>query len=307
MSWDPRSPAARGRQDGRGHRRQRRHRLLHERAARRAGAHVILACRSPGARRGRDLRDPPASAGRERRGHAARCRRPALGRRRRDCAARAGAARRARAQRRNRAPSADSGRRMRMATSSCSPRTCSATSGSRRRRCRCSSGPPAPAIVSLGSMATRLARLPLDDLQLDRSYTCWNATPSPRSRRRCSASSWTGGCARRAARVASIVVHPGLLDLGPHARDPRREPAVAAERFADNLQAAWTQGRTTAPGRPCAHPSTRMRGWPYYGPRGLTKGVPVLARATRTTRSTRVGARLWPLLEEYSGQTFDLG
>ncbi|MEO7017300.1 MAG: SDR family NAD(P)-dependent oxidoreductase [Leifsonia sp.] len=162
-------------------------------------------------------------------------------------------------------------------------------------------------IVSLGSMATRLARFPLDDLHLTDSYSSWNAYA--RSKIALQAFGFELDKRMRAAGtpVSSIVVHPGYSTSGrtPGIRGVNQPSRLT--RFADNLQAAWTQGKdqgawstVRASLDPDAH------GGQYYGPHRLTKGAPVLTRATRTTRSARVGARLWPLLEEYSGQSFDL-
>ena len=166
---------------------------------------------------------------------------------------------------------------------------------------------PGSRVVVLGSLASRLARFPLDDLQLESSYNGWTAYA--RSKIAAQAFGFELDRRLRAAGldVAGVVVHPGYSTSG-------RTPGIRginqpshATRFADNLQAAWSQGKDLG-----AHAIVRavldpeVRGGDYLGPRFLVKGEPATARPTRTSRSPQVGARLWSLLEEYSDQRFDV-
>lgn len=162
-------------------------------------------------------------------------------------------------------------------------------------------------IVSLGSLATRLARLDPDDLQLERSYTAWRAY----ARSKIAAQVFGFELERRlraaGSGVTSIVVHPGYSTSG-------RTPGVhgvnrpsTAKRFADNLQAAWTQGKhrgAWAPVRAVLDPG--LSGEDYLGPVCHTKGVPARVRPTRASWSPRTGALLLPLLEEAAGATVPL-
>jgi NAD(P)-dependent dehydrogenase (short-subunit alcohol dehydrogenase family) len=163
-------------------------------------------------------------------------------------------------------------------------------------------------VVSLGSLATLLARFPLDDLQQERSYSSWNAY----ARSKIAVQSFGFELDRRlraaGSDVLSLVAHPGYSTSG-------RTPGIKgvnqpshAKRFADNLQAAWTQGKNHgawAAVRAGIDPDAQ--GGQFYAPRFVTKGEPVVAWAAPVTRSRRVGSRLWSLLEEYSGQRFDVG
>lgn len=166
---------------------------------------------------------------------------------------------------------------------------------------------PGARIVTLGSLASRLGSLRIGDLQLERSYTSWRAY----SRSKIAAQVFGFELERRlraaGTGISSIVVHPGYSTSG-------RTPGVRgvnqpsrAKRFADNLQAAWTQGKdhgAWVPVRAVLDPE--ITGDDHLGPVGLTKGVPALTHATRSSRSARTGARLWPLLEAASGQPFPL-
>lgn len=162
-------------------------------------------------------------------------------------------------------------------------------------------------VVTLGSLATRLGSLRLDDLQLERSYTSWRAYSGSKIAAQVFGFELDRRLRAAGSRVTSLVVHPGYSTSG-------RTPGVRgvnqpgrAKRFADNLQAAWTQGKdhgAWVPVRAVLDPT--VTGSDYLGPAGLTKGVPVNGRATRSSRSPRTGARLWPLLEAASDQEFPL-
>ena len=160
-------------------------------------------------------------------------------------------------------------------------------------------------IVSLGSLASRLGSLRLDDLQLERSYTSWRAYSGSKIAVQVFGFELERRLRAAGSGVTSLVVQPGYSTSG-------RTPGVRgvnqpsrAKRFADNLQAAWTQGKdhgAWVPVRAVLDPT--LTGDGYLGPAGLTKGAPASGRATRASRSPRTGARLWPLLEAASDQEF---
>jgi NAD(P)-dependent dehydrogenase (short-subunit alcohol dehydrogenase family) len=167
---------------------------------------------------------------------------------------------------------------------------------------------PGSRIVSLGSLATLLARFPLDDLQQEKSYNSWNAY----ARSKIAVQSFGFELDRRlraaGSDVSSLVAHPGYSTSG-------RTPGIKgvnqpshAKRFADNLQAAWTQGKNHGAWSAVrAGIDPDAQGGQFYAPRFVTKGEPVVSWAAPVTRSQRVGSRLWSLLEELSGQRFDVG
>ncbi|AGW42705.1 3-oxoacyl-ACP reductase [Leifsonia xyli subsp. cynodontis DSM 46306] len=162
-------------------------------------------------------------------------------------------------------------------------------------------------VVSLGSLATRFGRLRLDDIQLAGTYTPWRAY----SRSKIAAEAFGFELDRRlraaGSDIASLVVHPGYSTSG-------RTPGVhgvnqpgRGKRFADNLQAAWTQGKDSGAWTPVrAVLDSALAGGDYLGPVARTKGVPAHARPTRESRSPRTGARLWAFLESAAAQPFSL-
>ena len=110
-----------------------------------------------------------------------------------------------------------------------------------------------------------------------------------------------------------LLVRHGLTELtGPVLAG--RTPGVRgvnqpshAKRFVDNLQAAWTQGKDHGAWVPVrAVLDADITGEDYLGPIGRTKGIPTHAHPTRSSRSPRTGARLWPLLEAAADQPFAL-
>lgn len=162
-------------------------------------------------------------------------------------------------------------------------------------------------IVTLGSLASRLGRLRLDDLQLERSYTSWRAYSGSKIAAQVFGFELDRRLRAAGSSVQSIVVHPGYSTSGrtPGIRGVNQPSRL--KRFADNLQAAWTQGKddgARVPVRAVLDPE--VSGGDYLGPAAWTKGAPIHAPATRASRSTRLGADLWPLLESASAQRFPL-
>ncbi|WP_223692618.1 SDR family NAD(P)-dependent oxidoreductase [Leifsonia poae] len=160
-------------------------------------------------------------------------------------------------------------------------------------------------VISLGSLATRLARFPLDDLQLSGSYDAWTAYARSKIALQVFGFELDRRLRQAGSGVSALVAHPGYSTSGrtPGVRGVNQPSRL--KRFADNLQSGWTQGKDRG-----AWPVVRAAldpdavGGQYFGPRQVTRGAPAVVGATRTTRSARVGARLWPLLEEFSDQPF---
>lgn len=162
-------------------------------------------------------------------------------------------------------------------------------------------------VVVLGSLASRLGRLRLDDLQLEQSYTGWRAYSGSKIAAQAFGFELDRRLRASGSSVRSIVVHPGYSTSGrtPGIRGVNQPGRL--KRFADNLQAAWTQGKDAGshvPVRAVLDPD--LSGGDYLGPALLTKGAPVHAPATRASRSPRLGARLWPLLESAADEPFPL-
>jgi NAD(P)-dependent dehydrogenase (short-subunit alcohol dehydrogenase family) len=162
-------------------------------------------------------------------------------------------------------------------------------------------------IVTLGSLASRLGRLRIDDLQLERSYSAWRAYAASKIAAQVFGFELDRRLRASGSEVQSIVVHPGYSTSGrtPGIRGVNQPSRLT--RFADNLQASWSQGKDAGahvPVRAVLDPS--LSGGDHLGPAAWTKGAPVHAPATRASRSPRLGAALWPLLESAAAQPFPL-
>ncbi|MFF2051289.1 SDR family NAD(P)-dependent oxidoreductase [Leifsonia sp. NPDC058194] len=167
---------------------------------------------------------------------------------------------------------------------------------------------PGARIVSLGSLATRLGRLRLDDLQLERSYTSWRAYSGSKIAAQAFGFELDRRLRAAGSGVTSLVVHPGYSTSGrtPGIRGVNQPTRV--KRFVDNLQAGWTQGKDHGAWAPVrAVLDAELTGEDYIGPVGRTKGIPTHLHPTRASRSPRVGARLLPLLEDAAGVDLPLG
>jgi NAD(P)-dependent dehydrogenase (short-subunit alcohol dehydrogenase family) len=163
---------------------------------------------------------------------------------------------------------------------------------------------PGARVVTLGSIATRLIRLDIDDLQLERRYTGWRAYAQSKIM------SWSFGLEldRRlraaGAGTRALVAQPGYSITGrtPVIRGVN-EPGVG-QRFVDNLQAAFTQGKDRG-----AWPIVRAaidpdaHGGDSFGPRYQVKGAPVLETAALVSRDPDVAAAIWAESERATNLT----
>ena len=170
-----------------------------------------------------------------------------------------------------------------------------------------SAGPGQSRIVWTGSISTSLWRYDPADHQLAEGYTAWRAYVQ--SKVMVQALAFEADRRLRAADmpVASLLVHPGYSIGG-------RTPGIVGvneptkrKRFADNLQAAFTQSKehgAWAPVRALTDPDAA--GGDFFGPRFVVRGEPRAAHATRVTRSAELGARVWQVCEEATGMRWPL-
>jgi NAD(P)-dependent dehydrogenase (short-subunit alcohol dehydrogenase family) len=161
---------------------------------------------------------------------------------------------------------------------------------------------PGARVVTLGSIATRLVRLDVDDLQLERRYTGWRAYAQSKIM------AWSFGLELDRRLRASghgtraLVAHPGYSITGrtPIVRGVN-EPGVG-QRFVDNLQASFTQGKDRG-----AWPTVRAAidpaadGGESFGPRYLIKGAPVRETPVGVVRDRTTAAAIWAESERATG------
>lgn len=164
---------------------------------------------------------------------------------------------------------------------------------------------PGSRVVSLGSIASRLVPLRLDDLQLGERYSGWQAYAQSKILLSSFGFELDRRLQERESGIRSVVAHPGYSISG-------RTPVVAgvnepggARRFVDTLQAPFTQGKHRG-----AEPVVRAVSDPdaadgaYFGPRYLVKGAPVEERPPRVTTDERVARAIWAEAEVATGAPF---
>lgn len=153
---------------------------------------------------------------------------------------------------------------------------------------------PGARVVMLGSIAARLTRSALDDLQLERSYDSWTAYAQSKLEvesfgfeldRRLRASGST---------TSALVVQPGYSVGGLSPRITGVNEPSAGKRFGDALQGLWAQGKDRG-AWPVVRAATdpQAQGGFYYGPRWLTQGAPVRRQPIAASTDPAIGARLW--------------
>ncbi|GLI27544.1 oxidoreductase [Agromyces rhizosphaerae] len=159
-------------------------------------------------------------------------------------------------------------------------------------------------IVWLGSLSSRLSGFDLEGLQLEDSYDFWTAY----AHSKIAAQSTGFELARRletaGSSVSSIVAHPGYSISGRTPYVPGVNEPSGATRFADNLQAPFTQGKHRGAASVLVAAAAPEAGnGDYWGPRWWTKGVPTRHRPARTSIDRAIASQLWTRSEQWTGQT----
>jgi NAD(P)-dependent dehydrogenase (short-subunit alcohol dehydrogenase family) len=166
---------------------------------------------------------------------------------------------------------------------------------------------PAARIVGMGSMATRLEKLDVDNLmQSDGSYRSNTAYAYSKHAMQSFGFELDRRLRASGSGIRSLVAHPGFaLDV----QAPRREifPLSTSTVIGQTLLRPMTQGKDRG-----AWPLVRaltdeaLDGGTYLGPRGTLKGAPTVKEAVDQDRDPALAKRLWSLSEGWSGQQFSL-
>jgi NAD(P)-dependent dehydrogenase (short-subunit alcohol dehydrogenase family) len=151
---------------------------------------------------------------------------------------------------------------------------------------------PEARVVSLGSIASRLVSLRIDDLQLSRRYSGWQAYAQ--SKILLSSFGFELDRRLRGSGIRSLVAHPGYSISGRTPVVPGVNEPGRMQRFVDGLQAPFTQGKDRG-----AEPVVRAvvdpdaAGGTSFGPRFLVKGGAVAARPATVTTDEQVARAIW--------------
>ena len=162
-------------------------------------------------------------------------------------------------------------------------------------------------MVWVGSMSTSLTPYDPVDPQLVTGYSGWRAYVQ--SKIATTALGFEADRRLRAAGVpvASIVAHPGYSTSGRTPGIVGVNSPTTMTRFADNLQAAFSQSKEHG-----AWPLVRalidptIEGGEFWGPKTGSRGEPRRQKAAKITRNTEIADRLWRACEAATGVKWPL-
>ncbi|MBG6238797.1 NAD(P)-dependent dehydrogenase (short-subunit alcohol dehydrogenase family) [Mycetocola sp. CAN_C7] len=164
---------------------------------------------------------------------------------------------------------------------------------------------PGARVVSLGSLATLLARLNTDDLQQRGRYSSWNAYAWSKIMLSSLGFELDRRLRARGSSTRSFVAHPGYSISGRTPTVPGVNEPTRCTRFVDSLQTVFTQGKDRG-----ADPVVRAitdpdaDGGAFFGPRFLVKGAAVPAKPAAVTTDERVAKAVWAEAEVATGMPF---
>lgn len=164
-----------------------------------------------------------------------------------------------------------------------------------------------PRMVWLGSMSTRMGAYDPVDIQLERGYAAWKAYVQSKVVVQALGIEADLRLRDAGVPVESVVAHPGYSIGG---RTPRvsgvNEPS-AWKRLKGGLQAPVAQSKERgAASLVRALIDPEISGGEYWGPRHLTRGLPVRQQPSRTSSDPAVRRRIWETCEILSGMEWPL-
>lgn len=167
---------------------------------------------------------------------------------------------------------------------------------------------PAPRVVQVASVAHRQGRIEFEDLQYQRRYHAWNAYRQSKLamlifaqelQRRSDAGGWG---------LLSVAAHPGIAATEIVANGPGNKSVLAVLM---NIGKAFVVQPGDAGAWPLIMAATDVAARPsaYYGPLGFGefRGPPGPAKAEAKALDAGTGAVLWRLAEELTGASFTPG
>jgi NAD(P)-dependent dehydrogenase (short-subunit alcohol dehydrogenase family) len=160
-------------------------------------------------------------------------------------------------------------------------------------------------VVSLGSLASSLVSLRLDDLQLSRRYSGWQAYAQSKILLSSFGFELDRRLRARGSGIRSLVAHPGYAISGRTPAVPGVNEPSSAKRFVDGVQAPFTQGKDRGAAsvvRALTDPDAV--GGTFFGPRFRVKGAPVEATPTPVTTDKGIAQAIWAEAEIATRTTF---
>ena len=168
---------------------------------------------------------------------------------------------------------------------------------------------PTARVVSMGSMATRLARADIADLLQEQGrYSSSKAYAYSKHAIQAFGFELDRRLRERGSGIQSLIAHPGFaLDVQAAPRPGINDLVSAKNRLGQQLLRPMTQGKDAgAAAMVRALTDPQAQGGEYYGPPNGLKGAPKLITAVPQDRDPAFGAELWSLSEQWTGIQFDL-
>ncbi len=164
---------------------------------------------------------------------------------------------------------------------------------------------PGSRVVSLGSLASALVSLRLDDLQLTRRYSGWQAYAQSKIMLSSFGFELDRRLRARGSVTSSLVAHPGYSISGRTPVVPGVNEPSRVTRFVDTLQAPFTQGKDRG-AEPILRAVTDVDaiGGAFFGPRCRVKGDPHPTRPPAITVDERAARAIWAEAEVATHTSF---
>lgn len=164
---------------------------------------------------------------------------------------------------------------------------------------------PGARVLTLGSLSTLLVRVRVDDLQLHKNYSSWQAYAQSKIMAQSFAFELDKRLQAAGSTVRALSAHPGYSISGRTPEIPGVNEPSSGKRIVDGLQTPFTQGKNHG-----AWPIVRAaldsrafaeKGPAFFGPRNMVSGTPVRVKPARVTTDPQVAAAIWKEAENATG------
>lgn len=163
-------------------------------------------------------------------------------------------------------------------------------------------------IVNVGSLAHRLGKLPLDDINWQGGeYTPMAAYGRSKLAWQCFSQELARRLAAKDSKVIAVGAHPGFAATEISNKSGMSKPKGPVRQWFQNRMKSYVPGPEVA----CepimlAALGEQVKNGDYYGPGGFLeiKGAPAPAKVNKLARDEDICQRLWALTEEMTGVQF---
>ncbi|PYC73296.1 short chain dehydrogenase [Streptomyces tateyamensis] len=166
-----------------------------------------------------------------------------------------------------------------------------------------------PRVVTVASLAARIGRIDLANLNAERHYDPWDAYGRAKLANLVFAQELARLSARHDWGLLSLAAHPGFSRTNLMTNGPlldRRAPRISLGGWAMQLPGVAQDPARGALPTVVAATSEQVVNGGYYGPDGLFEltGMPATARLPRRARDLSTAVRLWSVSEQLTGVGF---